>query len=369
MATLFVSDLSKIENKKLDCRTILVDVTRDSDISQIIESLKNVLDNNSGINICFRPFNWFCDAREKLSPIELANETLKFHEFSDELAISIVEDMYEFLKRTEDKGNNIYVNYSSVGKIFNTDYCVLNDNYVHVFDAYHIMCILEEIADSINEMNLSQFEQIFACYVIAEKWFKANNLIEKLGDANTCFTAFLDGNIVCSGFSDIFSRLLSILEIDNQIVFHSFGNDMHVRNKVYINDDEYGIKGWYFFDTTFAQDVYSRRIKDKFLNSDDITFFGVSNDEIPLLIISKNNIQEQCRCFYDPDISNVPINDDKRIKCLYNVYKKIYNDSVSNDEIKKWIDYSISIRHLALNNAFELLKEQNNNTNNAQMKR
>lgn len=31
---------------------------------------------------------------------------------------------------------------------------------------------------------------------------------------------------------------------------------MHAINKVYINDDNYGINGWYFFDTTFAQDVY-----------------------------------------------------------------------------------------------------------------
>ena len=60
----------------------------------------------------------------------------------------------------------------------------------------------------------------------------------------------------------------------------------------------------------------------------------ISNDEMPLLIISKNNIQEQCRCFYDPDISNVPINDDNRIKCLYNVYKKIYNDILSKEEKK-----------------------------------
>lgn len=176
--------------------------------------------------------------------------------------------------------------------------------------------------------------QIFACYVIAEKWFKYNDLVKEKGDANTCFIALLYESIVCSDFSDIFARLLSIIEINNQLSFHNFGNDMHARNTVYINDDNYGIKGWYFFDTTFAQNVYSRKIKDKFLNSDDITFFGVSNDEIPLLILSKSHIQEQCSYFYDSDISNVPINDDKRIKYLYNVYKKIYNDSVSNNEIK-----------------------------------
>lgn len=367
MDTLFVSDLKEIENKKLDCRTLLIDATCDSDISQIIESLKKILDNNSGLNICFRPFNWFCDAREKLTLTELQKEVRKFHEFSDELAISIVDDMYEFLKESEDKKNNIYVNYPSVST--DSHWCELNDAHVHIFDVYHILIILDEIADSINKMNLSQFEQIFACYVIAEKWFKYNDLVKEKGNANTCFTALLFESIVCSGFSDIFFRLLSTLEINNQISFHNFGNDMHARNKVYINDDNYGIKGWYFFDTTFAQDVYSRRIKDKYLNSDDIIFFGVSNDEMPLLIISKNDIQEQCRCFYDPDISNIPLNDDKRIKCLYNVYKKIYNDSVSSDEIKKWIDYSISIRHLALNNAFELLKEQNNNTNNLKIKK
>lgn len=55
---------------------------------------------------------------------------------------------------------------------------------------------------------------------------------------------------------------------------------------------------------------------------------------MPLLLISKNNIQEQCRCLYDHDISNGLINDDKRIKCLYNIYKKIYNDILSNEEKK-----------------------------------
>ena len=84
----------------------------------------------------------------------------------------------------------------------------------------------------------------------------------------------------------------------------------------------------------------SRRIKDKYLNYDDITYFGVSNDEMPLLIISKNNIQEQCRCLYDHDISNGLITDDKRIKFLYNVYKKIYNDILSNEEKKMdWLFY------------------------------
>lgn len=81
---------------------------------------------------------------------------------------------------------------------------------------------------------------------------------------------------------------------------------------------------------------------------------------MPLLVLSNDNMQEQCECFYDFDILNVSIIDDKLINCLYSVYKKIYNDSISYKEIKRWIDHSIGLRHFHVNKAFRILEEQNN---------
>ena len=106
-------------------------------------------------------------------------------------------------------------------------------------------------------------------------------------------------------------------------------------------------------------------MQDDYTNASSISLFGLSNNETQGLIMKRENAKEQLDRFYDSSISTISITDEQFTECLYNVYKKIYNGSVSSDTIKMWIKHSIEKRHFYLDKTNEIVSAQNKELKNS----
>ena len=356
-----VENLKEIEDKKLEPQMIIIDTTHNNDVDKIISSIDKIFNNNKDIIVTFKPVSWWEDNKDNLSLEEIQKKIVEFYKFNDEIVNHIYNETNEAIEveyvdeEYEDDGNCIYNNYLyyAVG----VDGPVLMDVYVNLEATEYALSTLQKIASDIKTSGLSQFEQIMACYVIAEKWFKCEKK-SSIG-ANSYFTALFYESVVCAGISDIFYRLLNEIGIECCFVSHNFENVLHARNKAFVTDDKYGINGWYYFDATLEQDRYNKDMKDNYINAFSISLFCLSNNENQGLLIKKEKAREQIDKFYDPIISNISITDEQFAECLYNVYKKIYNESVNFDTIKMWIKHSIEKRHIYLNKTKEIISEQN----------
>lgn len=366
MKRMVIENLEEIEDRKLEPQMIIVDTTYNNDIDKIINSIDKIFNNNQGIIVTFKPISWWEDNKYNLSREEIYQKIFEFYQFNDEIVNRIYSDEsdeeYEDEEAEyEEDGNQIYNNYLYYAEEMR--YPVLKDVFVNIEATSYALSTLYEIANDIKEMGLSPFEQIFACYVIAEKWFKCEDKYPK--GANTYFTALFYESVVCTGISDIFYRLLNEQKIECHRVAHDFENLLHMRNKAYINDDKYGIKGWYYFDATLDRDRYNKDMQDDYTNASSISLFGLSNNETQGLIMKRENAKEQLDRFYDSSISTISITDEQFTECLYNVYKKIYNGSVSPDTIKMWIKHSIEKRHFYLDKTNEIVSAQNKELKNS----
>lgn len=349
MNKMIVADLKKIENIKLEPQMLIIDTTYNNDFDKIIHSINKIFSNNNEIIITFKPAEWFNSVKDYYSRKELNEAIFDFYKFNDKIAC---QDLI-----IKGSGNKIYNNYLYYGEKYYSGERALLDEFIDIKDTKKVLQTLKEIANGIKELKLSKFEQVFSAYLISQKWFEYK--IKPFHGGNSVFTALLYESAVCSSFSDIFYRLLTELGIVAEQNFFDINKRMHVRNKVFIDDDKYEIKGWYYFDVTRDQDSYNNHLKENFPNADSISFFGLSNNEKYSLILQTENIKEQLQKFSDPNLSMNSINDDILFECLYNVYKKIYRGSISDDEIKRWITYALNLRNEEVNRLSMLLNEQN----------
>ena len=212
-------------------------------------------------------------------------------------------DYYELFKDIDlDKYSNIIIDYQ--------DYT----SPVNVKMLFDIAKINKEVIDvTINE-NLSPLEQIIYVYDrLKRREYKKN---DKDYSSSRDIDKILKGdNIVCIGYANLFSALLSSFGISNKVVANKEGR--HARNIVHLIDSKYNIDSIFFFDVTGdAKKSYDNNYLYKY-NYFAITLEDASIQmEEPLYNLLKKDYEE---------ISNIllkgNVNDTILIEDAFELYK------------------------------------------------
>lgn len=142
----------------------------------------------------------------------------------------------------------------------------------------HEYCTLEEFIsmratinyykDLILSFDLSPVEQITFAYDIVKSFSYME--AEDLNDSRNISKIIKTGNIVCVGYSRLFSQILKELGYNSYVLstsaYNNNGLELHARNIVEVNDDKYDIHGLYAFDATNDSNCvrpYKRNINGK----------------------------------------------------------------------------------------------------------
>lgn len=145
---------------------------------------------------------------------------------------------------------NKYENY--IDKIYVS--LVGNDNYVSLTDCYKTMKKIKDEAECIKKLCLSPMETIMYVYdKVRSRVYTYEKEDESVFKSRDLSEVMFGDKIVCAGYSNIFSVLLTYLGIDNKVVhLKSFDSSKygHARNVVYVQDAKYDIDGVYYFDAT-----------------------------------------------------------------------------------------------------------------------
>ena len=125
--------------------------------------------------------------------------------------------------------------------------------YVNILNGLETIQMIKKQALEIKSLNLSPIETVMYTYDIVRS--RIYNEEEKGESKNISrdLSEVLRGNkIVCEGYSEIFSSILTYLGFNCKFsgIDHKNGSG-HQRNTVYIKDDKYKIDGVYYFDTTW----------------------------------------------------------------------------------------------------------------------
>ena len=123
------------------------------------------------------------------------------------------------------------------------------DEYKKVLDR------IDEISKYIKSLGFSPMEQIMYTYdLVRNRVYTSEDETKETSISSRDLSSVLFGNnIVCAGYAQLFSAILSQLGFDKQAVYHlsSRGNRYgHAKNIAYVKDDKYNIEGIYFFDPT-----------------------------------------------------------------------------------------------------------------------
>ena len=139
---------------------------------------------------------------------------------------------------------------------------------------------LEKLVFNIKNSNLSPFEKYLACYNIVKKFKPYKENLNNRDQARHLRYILEDNNeyIVCVGFANLLNALLDRVEIQNQVIGVSVDTSYdkgftiedkslemvgHARNLIKIDDDKYGIHGYYLADSTWDNSM----INDLYTNA------------------------------------------------------------------------------------------------------
>lgn len=162
-----------------------------------------------------------------------------------------------------------------------------NEEIVSFKDFKDTILIISNIVDEVKRYNLSPFEQVMYVYdYVRKKEYSKEEQTDSYNESRDLTKVLLGDKIVCVGYSNIFNRILSLLDMKCMPYFLKKNEKKgHQRSVVYINDPKYGIDGVYYFDPTWnsknknnnyllSYKFFARTKEeiDKYKNFEDITF-------------------------------------------------------------------------------------------------
>ena len=117
---------------------------------------------------------------------------------------------------------------------------------------------LNDIKKLIVRYNLSPLEIcIFVNDLIRERKYKKNDLEMDINKSRSIFKIIKSEEIVCAGFSNLYSAILDLMNIKSDSVSYLPINGKktgHASNIVHIDDKKYGINGLFEIDTTWGRE-------------------------------------------------------------------------------------------------------------------
>lgn len=223
--------------------------------------------------------NRFARAIDKYNKnIYKENATMTYEKFiSDEYCIVLegeAEDIVEFLNNNDIKNKKILVAspYEHKISITNDEFTETlldglnyidnvyieadgNQNAVKLSEYSNTVSYIDTIVERVKEKNFSPMEQLLYVYDIV----RDRKYIEEDEDEDKTISRDLTSvtsgeKIVCLGFSEIFDKVVKRLGFKSDVNVLTEYNTIHghARNRVYVDDPKYNLKGIYFFDTTYG---------------------------------------------------------------------------------------------------------------------
>lgn len=175
-----------------------------------------------------------------------------------------------------------------------------------------VLDYIDEIAEEIRKLNLSELEQIMYAYDIVRNRVYTEEEQNELASTSRNLKSIILGNkIVCAGYINLLNTILEKLNIrcsKYHLDAKNRNESGHVRSMIYIDDKKYGVKGIYFFDPTFDSKS-DEDIENNFLN----TYYTFAKTAGDFAELDKEN-QLIPRCPY-----LIPKNYDKLLKNLSDI--------------------------------------------------
>ena len=209
---------------------------------------------------------------------------------------------------------------------------------------------LEKLVSDIKNSNLSPFEKCLACYNIAKKFkpYKEND--DEKEKSRYLKYILQDDNeyIVCLGFSNLLKAILDRIGIPNQVIgvdvdisydggfsLEDKSLDMagHARNLIKIDDDKYGIHGYYLADSTWdnsmVNDLYTNALLTFEQKKGSKRLERLDNNDLILDFSSKEDFIKKINYYLKREMNDqLHYKKSKQEAILYG-YKEIYNKIIN----------------------------------------
>lgn len=207
----------------------------------------------------------------------ISTKKIIFNEY-EEINLKMLDRIKKMFKG---KTDNLYFN------------LVGNDNNIISFDdCYETYKKIEEIANHINNLDLSPMEKIMYAYdIVRERIYKEVKDGDDKNKSRTISSVILGDEIVCVGYTRILEYIFNIFGIENEEVkLESELEDKngHMINLVHIKDDKYDIDGYYYLDAT-ADSKKSENDRRYFYT---YTYFAKTKKEIDKLYKKNTDLKD-----------------------------------------------------------------------------
>lgn len=148
---------------------------------------------------------------------------------------------------------------------------------------------LDGIVNNIKQMNLSPLEKVLYAYNLVAnlKTYKENAYSK--GDASRSIYAILDNDeCVCMGYAQLLEAIINRLDDKSLKAYTnclSMKSGGHANNLVYINDEKYGVDGYYVFDST--GDSYNDKYREMLEEKYKLIYFMLPISVLPKMVNKK----------------------------------------------------------------------------------
>ena len=234
---------------KINLGTKENDLLIESNIEKTIEYIKNIILLNPKVQFLIRDDR--IDGDFVKTPE--AENNIK-GEFRD---LTYIKDKLLEIEELK-SASNIFV-LTPGHSFFNYSDClVYSTRIVSLKDISETEEFIKQLANEINNNELTVLEKIFAAYttIIKMKKYKEVNRFENECDSRNLYTVFKSDYIVCEGFVNLFNSVLGEMGIKSAVGCFKLKTGNHAISIVEVNDPEMEIEGKYIFDPTLDSRTY-----------------------------------------------------------------------------------------------------------------
>lgn len=306
-------------------------------------SSKYLINNKFNSKVEFKIFYNSCNNKD---------EIIKFIENNKNLNIILYTD--DYFNIINNLKNNYYPNLKI--KFDNSEKPI---PYKEFYDMYNK---LDEIVKFINHYNLTPLEKVFLVYdIVKANIYNKEEKSEHYSKSRDLNQVVNGDKIVCVGYANLINYLLTNLNIKNQcvIIFNKEKKVGHQINYLYLEDDNYDIKGVFFLDVTADSrkndnyiDNYKYFLKPfnffnfkkiEILQPTELSLLNKSNEDIcdNLLNNNDNNLSNLLKLLNFINVKysllaliSQVINDKSKLIEITNLVKKEYNPKLSVKNFK-----------------------------------
>ena len=284
--------------------------------------------------------------RKLYSMLDAKDDINIFIEVSKDNFLSTLEFCKNLNKRIIIKSRDISLvdYYSILRNINNNEYEYLNieidyqdlTSPVEIEELFELSEVANDTVNAIINNNLSPLEMLIYAYDIVKKreYKKSEDALSYSRDIHKIIKY---NDIVCIGYSNLLSAILSSLHIKNEVLINTEGK--HARNIVVLDDDKYDIHIPLFLDATWDS---KKKNDENYLNK--YNYFAMNLEEASILL--HENMHDLLKMDFNKILSAFKIDEEeKEIKRLYKEFNvfNLLNDLFEYLEagsFDKYIDYT-----------------------------